>query len=53
MNNEIDIIKLKLAKYNECPFVCKGQLYCTRYNEIIKYNIKTVKSLNELEEKDK
>jgi len=53
MNNEIDITKLRLAKCNECPFVCKGQLYCTRYNEVTEHDIKTVGSINELEEKGK
>ena len=50
MNNEIDITKLRLAKCSECPFICKGQLYCTRYNEITEYDIKTVGNIKELQE---
>lgn len=50
MDNEIDITKLRLAKCSECPFICKGQLYCTRFNEITEYDIKTVGNVSALEE---
>ena len=51
MDNEINKRRLKMAKCSECPFVCKGQLYCTRDNVVMEYDIKTVGSLNELGKK--
>lgn len=48
MYNEINLDKMK--KCSQCPFTCKGQIYCTRDDTNIDYNIKTVGSINELQE---
>lgn len=49
MNNKIDITKLRLKLCSQCPFTCKGQLYCTRDNAVIEQDIKTFGSITELE----
>lgn len=52
MNNEIDITKLKLRLCSQCPFVCKGQVYCTRQNYLMMEDVKQVNSINELEKRN-